>query len=188
METIAYITIDKTKWGEGPWRQESDKIQFPDPATALPCLMVRGPGGHWCGYVGVNPGHPWHGTDYNGMGWDDEDAPEQKVSVHGGLTYSGACQETKDETTGVCHKPGPGETDNVWWFGFDCAHAGDYSPSMAEYLPKNLTRYDGVDDNPPWPAETYKTVNYVRDEITSLAKQLQEVEVAHRKELPACTR
>jgi hypothetical protein len=44
--------VDKRKWGPGPWMDEPDKIQYPDPETGLPCLAVRGPLGSWCGYVG----------------------------------------------------------------------------------------------------------------------------------------
>lgn len=53
-----YHVLDKSAWGQGPWQDEPDKIQFTDEATGLPCLLVRGPVGSWCGYVGVAEGHP----------------------------------------------------------------------------------------------------------------------------------
>jgi hypothetical protein len=57
-----------------------------------------------CGYVKVEPGHPWHGK-----GWEDISA-----SVHGGITFH--------EADVKCEKDGP---DSGWWVGFDCAHSGD---------------------------------------------------------------
>jgi hypothetical protein len=59
-----------------------------------------------CGYVKVEPGHPWHGMDI----------PEiySLGDVHGGLTFAEA-----DEP---CDADGP---DDGWWLGFDCMHLGD---------------------------------------------------------------
>lgn len=61
----------------------------------------------------------------------------------------------------VCHIPDAGETDRIWWLGFDCAHLGDFIPGMRE------RRYPGEDQ---W----YKDISYVRDEVTKLAAQLAE--------------
>jgi hypothetical protein len=80
---------------EGEWNSEPDKIQWVDEATGLDCLMHRGPGGFWCGYVGVAEGHPAFGKDYDSVG----------VEVHGGLTYADFCQDTGDESHGICHVP-----------------------------------------------------------------------------------
>jgi hypothetical protein len=79
--------------------------------AGLSCAVVLArEGGHRCGYVRVPPGHPLHGKVY--------DSPD--VDVHGGLTFS-EIEECKE------HADGQG-----WWFGFDCAHAGDasYDPNM----------------------------------------------------------
>jgi hypothetical protein len=137
---------DKSTWGEGPWQIEPDRLEWRH--AGFPCLMVRQPHtGHWCGYVGVPPGHPYHGADYEKPG----------VEVHGGLTYARDCQGH------VCHTAQPGEPEHVWWFGFDCAHAGDLSPAMRARLPLDLR----MDDY-----ETYKTVDYVQAETNRLAEQL----------------
>ena len=67
METIEYFNVvDKADWGDGPWQGEPDKRQWQDKETGLPCLMVRGPSGSWCGYVGVGTTHPAHGLHYDG--------------------------------------------------------------------------------------------------------------------------
>jgi hypothetical protein len=56
--------------------------------------------GWGCGYVGVPPGHPWHGLG------------EPNVQIHGGITWSDS------------HLPGE-PPDGNWWIGFDTAHGGD---------------------------------------------------------------
>lgn len=121
MQTREWTFIDKAVWGEGPWVGEPDKMQWQDPATGLPCLIVRNSEctGALCGYVGVPPGHPLHGKSYNDV----------EVSVHGGLTFADKCRPEADDG-GICHVADPGEPDDVWWLGFDCAHAMDLSPHM----------------------------------------------------------
>jgi hypothetical protein len=126
-----YATVDKSEWGDGPWQNEPDKIQWRDEATGLPCLVNRGPSGAWCGYVGVPPSHPAYEVDYDDVyelagGYPDG---YDRISVHGGLTYSRHCAHGPEESS-ICHVPEPGEPDNVWWLGFDCAHSGDLAPRM----------------------------------------------------------
>jgi hypothetical protein len=133
----------------GPWISEPSKMQWVDEATGLPCLIVRGGVGSLCGYVGVPSSHPFHKRFY-------DDVP---VDVHGGLTYSDSCQHSKDESQGVCHIPEPGSSDDVWWFGFDCAHLYDLSPGI---MRAGLV----------FKGDVYRDVNYVAAEVTSLAAQL----------------
>ena len=155
METIEYRTKDKSSWGEGPWQSEPDKKQWLDEETGLPCLIVRNHGA-WCGYVGVSEGHPLFGKG-------DEDAD---IEVHGGITFTGACQDHRDETEGICHRPSPGEPDHVWWLGFDCDHAWDLDPSRAV---RERQRYGWE----PAKEEVYRDQAYVESECRKLAKQLK---------------
>src|SRR5207247_1696575 len=112
---------DRSGWGEGPWDDEPDKVQWIDEATGLDCLAVRHPEhGNWCGYVGVAPGHPLHGAPYD----------EVYADVHGGLTFSDACQEHENPAQGVCHVPFGDRPADVWWLGFDCAHHMDLAPGL----------------------------------------------------------
>jgi hypothetical protein len=60
------------------------------------------------------------------------------------------------------HVPEPGTSDDVWWFGFDCAHLGDLAPGMLR------AGFDGFQ------GDVYRDVNYVAREVTSLAAQLAE--------------
>lgn len=148
-QELEWTYIDKSKWPEGQWNSEPDKLQWIDEATGLDCLIVRAPhSGHLCGYVGVPEGHKLFGKD-------DQDV---EVTVHGGLTFSGKCNES-DKEHGICHRPFPGRPDHVWWLGFDCAHLGDISP-------ESIRRFD-TDYH-----ATYKTVHYVKGQCRELAKQL----------------
>ena len=145
METIEYKTHDRTLWSRGEWDSEPDKIQWQDPTTKLPCLMVRNNLGAWCGYVGVPRDHPAYEVDYNDVA----------AEVHGSLTYADKCMNEPKERS-ICHIPGVGESDDVWWLGFDCSHVGDLYPRML-----HKTGYG-----------SYKNQKYVTEQVTSLAVQL----------------
>lgn len=54
-----WTTVDKSDWPTGEWHQEPDKAQWIDQATGLDCLIVRGPFGALCGYVGVPQSSPY---------------------------------------------------------------------------------------------------------------------------------
>lgn len=161
MESKQYTTIDREAlgWPSGAWDGEPDKVQWPDAATGLPCLAVRhGHFGNWCGYVGVPIGHPLFGK---------HDGPVHDLEVHGGVTFTDRCQPHPDESKGICHVPGAGESDVVWWLGFDCGHHGDHSPQDAKYAaerPESHWQLDGY--------STYKRLTYVQAECRRLAGQL----------------
>ena len=169
--------IPKSEWGPGPWQDEPDRAEWRH--AGLPCLAVRVMHhGSWCGYVAVPPGHPAYGKPYDDV----------EVEVHGGLTYAAACRGE------ICHKAAPGEPDNVWWFGFDTGHAGDYSPSVSALvrtLPGAAAkgwgeRYDharalAADD---WRVDVYRTLDYVREQTERLADQLVAMTLSEVKPDP----
>lgn len=163
----------------GPWDNEPAHME--GEAHGLPWYMCRGPGGHWCGYVGIPADHPWHGKsesenvrvsdatrdrpiDVDKVGvinlfcaankGDDIDQGVMPIAlaidVHGGLTWS-ADQHPE------------GEADGRWWFGFDCAHAGDLAPKYGQ-----RSAFGGV----------YRDAAYVQAECESLAKQLAALQAA----------
>ena len=137
---------DKASWGPGPWQDEPDRVEWH--VYGFPCLALRNPNaGVWCGYVGVPPGHRYHGIKEE----------EADVEVHGGLTYAAPCQEDGP----ICHVPQPGEPDDVWWLGFDCAHFGDFSPGLFPGLIAFGSEFN-----------EYRTLEYVREETEDLARQL----------------
>jgi hypothetical protein len=157
MKRIEYRgVVDKSGWPRGPWDDEPDKVQWPDEATGLPCMVKRGPAGSFCGYVGVPSTHPLHGRPY-------DDVP---VMVHGDLTFSDGCEEVAPEKQddAICHVPEPGEPDDVWWFGFDCAHWCDIMPSMHPEW-----SYDGMR------GKTYRDLEFATEECRALATQLAKL-------------
>lgn len=159
METKEYTTIDRKAlgWPAGEWDGEPDKVQWQDEATGLPCLAKRHPRrGNWCGYVGVSPGHPLYGKE----GYDFD------LEVHGGITYSDAC-DGRPEEEGICHVPGEGEPDHAWWLGFDCAHAWDYSPEDLKRDREEGGIWRICDD------QSYRSLAYVKGQCRELALQLK---------------
>lgn len=153
METREYRTMDKSEWKEGPWTHEPDKVQWTDEATGLPCLIVRNRVGALCGYVGVPVTHAMYGMEYSDL---------ESVDVHGGLTFSGRCRDG-DESESICHVPGTGETDDVWWLGFDTAHAMDFPPAYTRIPVMDDVYERGL---------TYRDIEYVKAEVRRLALQL----------------
>ena len=132
--------------GDGPWTNEPDKIQGVDEATGLAYLIVRHTSsGHLCGYVGVPSNHPCYMMDYS-------DVP---VDVHGGLTYGSKCSGV------ICHVPQPGEPDDIYWLGFDCAHSMDLSPTTLQARSGSVREY--------------RTISYVREECKKLAARLAQL-------------
>ncbi len=121
-------------WGEGPWESEPDRVEFVH--RGVPCLMVRQPEfGNWCGYAGVEPGHPWHGVDRDDELLDD-------VQVHGGLTWAGPAKYH------IQSLADPARYKGHWWLGYDCAHGGDLVPMFnamgTPWLRSESTRYRDV--------------------------------------------
>lgn len=157
----SWHTHDKSEWDHGPWTDEPDKVSWTDQATGRPCLIHRNGMGALCGYVAVDPGHPFHGQSY--------DQEKLYGVVHGDLTYASLCQEVDDESEGICHVPEPGAPDAVWWFGFDCAHAGDASPATAHV-------YRRYGESPPFPDAEYRDIAFVVAECETLAKHLVTLE------------
>ena len=134
---------DPMLWcGTGPWNDEPDKMQWKDPATGLPCLIVRNQMGALCGYVGVSKGNRYYQKDYANL--DD-------VNVHGGLTYSGK------GTPQVRCELEDDDDHRLWWLGFDTAHAGDLVPGIP------FTQRSG---------DQYRDLEYVKKECERLAAQL----------------
>lgn len=141
-------SVDKTGWPDGPWMTEPDRVQWQHSGYA--CLLVRRARyGYWCGYVGVDGGHPFYGKD-----WSDVDAKIERV--HRGLSYSARCEDP------ICHTPEPGMPADVWWFGFDCGSIFDLFPGTFanEQLPFTVT---------------YRAQTYAKHETEKLARQLRAI-------------
>ncbi len=155
------MDYDKSEWPQGPWSNESDKVQWQDAATGLPCMILRAPIGHLCGYVGIPKGHDLYSIDYMECPLGDkcdecEDTtysscshtPDSTFMVHGMVTFSG---RHPDHTSKM--------PDDTWWFGFDCAHFSDFVPGLVR------GNYN--------PGGTYRDIAYVMKECKKLAQQLE---------------
>lgn len=161
-----------------PWLTEPNHVEFEH--AGFPCIIHRNDSGAWCGYVGVPPSHPLHGKSWSDGGYKNENydvyhsPPTDVLDVHGGITYANACQGP------ICHKTKPGEPDDVWWFGFDCAHSGDFVPSSDDpesssnrHMRKLYPDWGPL--NPPWP-RVYRDQAYVTEETKNLANQLASLQ------------
>lgn len=144
-------TFDKTDWGDGPWQDEPDLLEYVDETTGYRCLVGRAEGGgHLCGYVGIQPGHPCHGKEFR----------ELDLQAHGGVNFAR-----------------PSRNDETYWIGFDCGHSWDFGPGLRtalmsiapEFLKTIQLGLIKKDQN-------YRTLDYVKDHIASLAKQLKALE------------
>lgn len=150
--------------------------------------------GHRCGYVGISKPHPLYGKYYDEhldikkqdlrdrevgvfpliMSLLDEDERiriEAYFSCHGGITYS----------NGGAGSTYPIESD-LWWFGFDCAHAGDKKDFQLAYekfpeMRENLKRQMEIENMYPIETDVLRTEEYVASECKKLAEQLKEFEV-----------
>ncbi len=76
------------------------------------------------------------------------DYDDVEVHVHGGLTYAD-----------------PEGDGDVWCFGFDCAHYMDVRPNSKVF-------YDEMDTD-PFAGATWKSLDYVINELDFLAQQFQ---------------
>jgi hypothetical protein len=145
-------------WGPGPWVDEPDKAQWTDERTGLPCVARRNIDGAWCGYVAVNSDHPlWQ------VGWQDAGLRVEGIYVN----YAAHCEEDGPIEDRVCHIPEPGQPDDVWWFGFDLAHAWDYQPFVAAQL-----REIGLGWFAACNPANYRTFGEVQRRCALLAEQL----------------
>lgn len=166
----------RTIWPDGPWDDEPDVVHWAHPESGLPCLIWRSHSGVLNGYVGVAAGHPLFGVGY------DSATVHSAIMAHGGLTFAGELDGAKPSLELDADRCG------LWWFGFDCMHAGDVLPaceglitalalspereSSRRRLPEAAERL-GV-----W-RETYKTIDDLRLMTEDLAEQL-----AHAATLP----
>lgn len=149
-------------------------------AVIIVCKREDGRRTHRCGYVGVPDSSPLYGKAYNeqlseiskdavsgqtlgkrspiialtaGVGADDGDSvrrsPDILFDVHGGLTYSSGKSSDKYPVAST-----------LWWFGFDCQHAGD---ADIEPDPRYPSFHDGE----------VRELPYVESECESLAAQIK---------------
>lgn len=148
--------------------------------------------GHRCGYVGLPPSHSLYQESYNEMCpklgslvsctlnspvgkrgiisvvcWDGmKPTPEIVFDVHGGITYSDG---------GSWENRYPIPNTGLWWFGYDCGHAGDgrdlsVLPSESRGFLGRYLSYDPV-----------RSMEYCIKECESLSQQLEFANIEYQR-------
>lgn len=153
-------------WGLGEWVEEADYCEFDHKGYVGIVKRVyykHGNGpielGHFCGYVVIPKGHPWHGKDYGNL----------DCEVHGGLTYHESLQHF----------------DYV--IGFDCAHSGDICPGTAKIMQQSRKSIEerfpelNLHKTKLW-EESYKNMDFVKEEIKKLVDQAIDAQEGTLKE------
>jgi hypothetical protein len=147
--------------------------------AGLRAVVIMTDLGHRCGYVGIPKEHPLYGVSYNEQtpvlqplndetvigkrgsisvlmaavhGMENTNSPGMVFDVHGSLTFSG---------TGKGEYP---VKSDLWWFGYDCGHAGD-APAPGSRMAQFRSGMD----------EVHRTLEYCIGECESLALQLAGV-------------
>ena len=158
------------------------------------CVVIFGAMGHRCGYVGVPRSNSLYGKDYlEHLEIKKDDIGDREVSgifpllgaclddderiridayfqCHGGITYAGGGENSKY----------PIQSD-LWWFGFDCGHAGDkYDLTYAmQKFPNRKEEYRSrllIENKYLIEDDVIRTEEYVAEECKKLAEQLKEFE------------
>lgn len=156
-------------WGPGEWVDEPDIFEFEHAGfTCFGSRVVALDGlnrdflimGHWCGYVLIPQGHPWHGKEMEQI----------EAECHGGITHSKA-----------------GYLKDGWSVGFDCAHSGDLMPSMnalKKQLPKCKIFGEITDfiERISYFKDIYRDIEYVKQECRTLAEDAKKAQEDHGKE------
>ncbi len=138
--------------------------------------------GHRCGYVGIPPTHPLYGVGYSepstALTFPAEEpighrgiisvlvaatdnhraSPDAVFDVHGSITYAAGSPDY------------PIESKNLWWFGYDCAHAGDARDleQMHMFEDDETLRSVFADSE----HGVIRTLAFCREQCESLAQQL----------------
>ena len=156
--------IWKSDTPPGVWMDEPSKIAWQDEATGLDCIIRREWSDCLGGYVGMDERHPLFGYGCRALNNAFD------IQVHGGLTYSRACDEAGPEDRRVCHIGEPGQSHSeMWWVGFECDHSYDRRPRLPS-------------DHPTEIHGAYRDINYVYRQTTQLAAQIHAI--ANGKPMP----
>lgn len=141
---------------EGPWQNEPTIYGFIDSTTKLHCMIRRHHLiGHLCGYVLIPKHYFFYGKNY-------DDPIFNEIDVHGGLTF--ADKPSREMIYLV---------KDSFYLGFDCAHYDDFSPFSTAF-DSPLFTFHSISD--------YKTIDFVKEECSKLARQLFELQQTYEKQ------
>jgi len=159
------------------------------------CVVIFQDMGHRCGYVGITKSNILYGKSYcdsfdmfqvnldnmstpeifrllgESVRYASENIPmETHFICHGGITYSGGGEDSDYPIA-----------SDLWWFGFDCAHAGDKRDLKLAYdrfsNKREILKYQmELEEKYPIEDDVIRTEEYVADECRKLAEQLKAFE------------
>ncbi|WP_054118349.1 hypothetical protein [Porphyrobacter sp. AAP60] len=162
---------ERRPYGEGPWKDEPDRVAWTDAATGYACLILRQKDGTLAGYVAIGSSHPLWGYEHDAI------PPELGIRPHEGIDYAALCNQNGPPALQICHvrhvtrvqqsAPMASDSDaagspDAWWFGFTCDKDGDL-------LPKGNFRNDKNREVGP---RVYRDIGYVADQVVHLADKL----------------
>jgi len=169
----------------GNYKVESDFMH-----NGLRCVVVFTSMGHRCGYVGIDKEHPLFGKYYSSKCLKMADIEDQPIGkrgiipifcageneselvspdlyfdVHGSITFSGGNPSDYPVKSAL------------WWFGFDCAHAGDESDykQAFDYGILSEDRLNALQSYRSCLGGVHRSKEYVESECKSLADQLKKL-------------
>ena len=166
------------------------------------CVVIFHDGGYRCGYVGVPKGSKLYGKSYmDKLDIKLEEMKETKLGKRGIIPWFSALFDDMEERASIAlyfdvhgsltYSGGGEKSDypiksDLWWFGFDCYHAGDrkdYEYTMKlfpqeEKRCKDLMRIDREVYGEAGNAEdVIRSEEYVAEECKRLAEQIKEYEM-----------
>lgn len=197
VETYGADKVAVVKKYEAPEKRYIVEREFEH--AGYKCVVIFGSIGHRCGYVGIPKNHPLYGKDYSDyleikkadvgdrevsgifpllgacLDEDERIRIEAYFQCHGGITYAGGGE----------HSSYPIESD-LWWFGFDCGHAGDrpdYEYAIKQFPKRRdeLERILDIQNQCHYDGDVIRTEEYVAEECKKLAEQLKEFEESEEK-------
>lgn len=151
--TEVEFMLPKEEWGPGEWQDEPDTLAWSHVGYEL--WMIRNASGAWCGYIEVPLTHPKSRDEYDLVGDDDE----EPCPTHGGFTFQ---DHLKDR--------------NSYVYGFDCTHAGDFSPALANFTHQRTRPAGDSSFAQPRFGEVYRNMMYVRRVLCEAAEWFKERE------------
>ena len=209
MEPKEWTFMNKEGWGDGPWQEEPDKLQWTDAETGLPCLIVRNGVGALCGYVGVSEGHPLFMIKYSDCSLPHAkprgERPQDKEPVFGRVMPESMLQRIRERR--VCDGEWCGHTPEhllevhggITFSDFcqpDREHGICHFPSPGEpervwwlgfdcahsgdLSPKMNSHLSAEWQERFGDRDTYRTVAYVQAQCAQLARQLAALQPSSR--------
>lgn len=164
------------------WKNEPDYVDATIGDYHL--IVLRSGMGNLNGYVGVKRNHPYFALDQHSK-------KVTNLECHGGITFA-------DKGSIMCHMYG--FKKNLWYFGFDTCHVGDYVPFLFSNVMENVDIDNFQDEKAKeiirnmqdlrnkfendryslFNKENYKDINYVSKDVENLYLQLARVGTNNR--------